>query len=94
MPIAPRMRMLSEQLELVRQRQSLGKTQLTQLKELNLQVAALLQEARDTHFESPLRCIQGLVHSLETLADQKARLASLATTTRHLTAPSVSQSVA
>lgn len=94
MPIAPRMRLLTQQLELVRQRQRLGKTQLAELQKLNQEVTALLQEASHTHFENSLRCIQGLVRSLETLADQKERLASMAASVKVVTTTKTCQAVA
>lgn len=74
MPIAPRMKYIAQQLEEARQRFRLGQDELARLQELDEQVAALLSEARGTHFEEALICIHALVRSLEMLASQKARL--------------------
>lgn len=77
MPIAPRIQIITQQLEEARARYRMGQIELKRLVELDLQVTALLDEARGTHFESALLCIHALVRSLETLASQKARAAEL-----------------
>lgn len=74
MPIAPRIKSLTLQLDTARQQYRLGRLELASLQTLDHQVTALLDEARDTHFESGVLCLHAVVRSLETLVLQKARL--------------------
>lgn len=74
MPIAPRIKSLTLELDTARQQYRLGHLELASLQRLDHQVTALLDESRHTPFESGVLCLHAVVRSLETLALQKARM--------------------
>lgn len=73
MPIAPRVKSLTHQLDEARQQHRLGRLELASLQKLDHQVTALLEDVRNTHFETGVLCLHAVVRSLETLALQSAR---------------------